>query len=73
VRYGAGRRERMIWPIFVFAFGLFGWIGFRFHRSWPALEPCSACHVVVPRDRSACEACRADFPLPEMKGTEVLA
>jgi len=73
VRYGAGRGERIVWPIFVFAFGLFGWIGYRCHRSWPALAPCPTCNAFVPRDRVECAACRAQFPLPALKGTEVFA
>ncbi|MCI0463180.1 MAG: hypothetical protein L0Z62_40050 [Gemmataceae bacterium] len=72
-RYGASWTERVVWPVFVFALGLPGWVGFRCARSWPVLEPCPACGAVVPRDRVPCARCAADFPLPARKGTEVFA
>jgi hypothetical protein len=72
-RYGASTKERILWTIFVFAFGIGGWIGYRFGRSWPALATCPTCGAVVPRDRIACAACQAEFPLPALKGTEVFA
>ncbi|HEY7153501.1 MAG TPA: hypothetical protein VH575_06050 [Gemmataceae bacterium] len=73
VRYGVGRAERIVWPLFVLLLGLPGWIGYRFGRSWPVLETCPACGGVVPRDRGDCARCAAEFPLPELKGTEVFA
>jgi hypothetical protein len=72
-RYGAARRERVVWTTFVFVLGLPGWVGFRFGRRWPVRECCPACGAVVPRDRADCAGCRAEFPLPERKGTEVFA
>ncbi len=72
-RYGATSAERFLWTLFVFAFGFFGWIGYRFARSWPTLIRCPACKVAVPSDRGACAACHADFPQPMPKGTEVFA
>ena len=73
VRYGAGRRERIAWPLFVLAFGLPGWIGYRFGRSWPLLETCPQCAADVPRDRDECCRCEMEFPRPALKGTEVFA
>jgi hypothetical protein len=73
VRYGVGRVERIVWPLFVLLLGLPGWIGYRFGRSWPVLETCPACGGVVPRDRRDCARCAAEFPLPALKGTEVFA
>lgn len=73
VRYGASRTERIIWPVFVLLFGLPGWIGFRFGRSWPVLEACPDCGVAVPRDRESCLRCTNDFPRPALRGTEVFA
>ncbi len=73
VRYRASRAERVAWPVFVLILGWPGWVGFRFARSWPVLESCSACGIVVPRDRIMCAACRVDFPLPARLGTEVFA
>jgi hypothetical protein len=62
-----------VWVVAVFLGGLPGFVGYRFHRHWPTLEKCPACGRSVPRDREACSACRAEFPLPELKGTEVFA
>lgn len=73
VRYGTGPRERIAWPLFVLVFGLPGWIGYRFGRSWPTLEECPRCGQVVPQNRVDCAACHADFPAPALKGTEVFA
>jgi hypothetical protein len=72
-RYGATRAERFVWPVFVFLFGLPGWVGFRFARPWPVREPCPACGAMVPRDRVPCAGCGAEFPLPARQGTEVFA
>ena len=73
VRYGAGRKERIIWPLFVLLLGLPGWIGYRFGRRWPVLETCPECGAVVPRDRMACARCEATFSRPALKGVEVFA
>lgn len=73
VRYGVSRTERIVWPLFVLLFGLPGWIGYRFGRSWPVLETCPDCGVTVPRDRESCLRCTNDFPRPALKGTEVFA
>jgi hypothetical protein len=73
VRYGVGRMERIAWPLFVMLFGVPGWFGYRFGRSWPVLEACPDCGVAVPRDREGCLRCTNDFPRPALKGTEVFA
>ncbi len=73
VRYGANRLERVLWPMFVLALGLPGWVGYRFGRAWPVLEACPACGAAVPRDRDGCAHCAAEFPRPALKGTEVFA
>jgi hypothetical protein len=72
-RYGASKGERIVWPLFVFAFGVAGWVGFRFGRSWPVLERCPACNTAVPQDREACAACEIAFPEPVLRGTEIFA
>lgn len=61
------------WATFVFFFGVPGWVAYRFHRSWPALEDCPGCHQPAPRDRTKCTECGALFPPPELHGTEVFA
>jgi hypothetical protein len=73
VRYGASRFEQIVWTLFVFVFGLPGWIGYRFGRTWPVLEACHACDAIVPRDRETCVRCFEEFPLPALRGTEVFA
>lgn len=73
LRYGAGRAERILWPLFVLLLGLPGWIGYRFGRRWPVLETCPNCGDAVPRDRGECARCTAAFPLPALQGTEVFA
>jgi hypothetical protein len=72
-RYGASRAECVAWPLFVLAFGLPGWLGYRFGRSWPALDRCPGCGARAPQDREACGRCEAEFPRPALVGTEVFA
>ena len=59
--------------VFAFIFGLPGWIAYRFHRTWPVLEECPACHQPSPRDREDCLDCGKAFPPPPLKGIEVFA
>jgi hypothetical protein len=73
VRFGASRPERVVWPLFVLALGLPGWVAYRFGRSWPMLQSCPACGAGVPRDRGDCVCRAAEFPRPALKGTEVFA
>jgi hypothetical protein len=73
MRYQVARSQRILWPLFVFLFGVPGWVGYLTCRSWPVLEPCPACGSIVPQDRLECAACQAGFPLPPRRGTEVLA
>jgi hypothetical protein len=73
VRYRTSKVERVVWPLFVFAFGVGGWVGFRFGRTWPVLERCPACNTDVPQDRETCAACEAAFPEPALQGTEIFA
>jgi hypothetical protein len=73
VRYPTAHLETVGWMVLVFVLGLPGWIGYRFARSWPALEICPECSDPAPQDRSVCAACGAEFPMPALKGTEVFA
>lgn len=73
MRYTSSLRYRILWTLFVFAFGLPGWIGYRYSRSWPSLATCPTCNAKVPDDRNACAACDAEFPAPAPKGTELFA
>ena len=61
------------WALFVFLFGVPGFIGYLLHKRWPVTEKCQHCHKVTPRDRDACLDCGTEFPLPAMKGIEVFA
>lgn len=71
--YGMPLGERAAWAGFVCLFGLQGWVGFRFHRAWPARSACPRCLTHTPRDRPACTSCGEPFPLPEPTGTEIFA
>jgi hypothetical protein len=59
------------WAVFAFLLGIPGWVAYRFHRAWPVLEECPACHQASPRDREACLDCGVAFPPPPLKGIEV--
>jgi hypothetical protein len=72
-RYAAGGAQRFIWPIFVFLFGIPGWVGYLTCRNWPVVERCPSCGASAPRDRFACAGCHAEFPMPVLRGTEVYA
>ncbi|HEY2410770.1 MAG TPA: hypothetical protein VGI40_00925 [Pirellulaceae bacterium] len=61
------------WAVFVYVMGIPGWIAYRFHRAWPVLEECPACHQPSPRDRQTCLDCGKAFPPPPPKGIEVFA
>jgi hypothetical protein len=63
----------LAWAVFNFLFGVPGWLAYRFHRVWPPMTPCPACHQPSPRDRVACSQCGAAFPPPVRKGIEVYA
>jgi len=60
-----------LWSVFVLVFGVPGYLAYRFHRTWPVLEPCPRCNERSPRDRDRCADCGATFPPPELKGIEV--
>jgi hypothetical protein len=62
-----------MWVGFVLLFGVPGYLGYRFHRVWPARLPCPSCGRRAPRDREACLVCGREFPSPAMKGIEVFA
>jgi len=70
-RFGLPNPEA--WAVFVFLFGVPGWIAYRFHRTWPVLEECPSCRQPSPRDREDCLDCGKTFPPPPLKGIEVFA
>jgi len=70
-QHGAGWTG--VWMAFVFLFGVPGFVGYLFHRTWAVRPACPACGEPVPRDRPSCIACGSDFPEPARKGIEVLA
>lgn len=59
------------WLLFVFLFGGLGYFGYRLHRRWPPMVPCSHCGRKSPRDRVACCRCGGEFPAPSPKGFEI--
>jgi hypothetical protein len=73
LRYGSIGTDRWLWPAFTFLLGLPGWVGYRYSRTWPALEPCPACGKTIPRDRFRCHSCQSELPTPPLVGTEVFA
>jgi hypothetical protein len=73
VLYQTSPAERIFWPLFVFFLGLPSWIGYRYCRKWPPLVVCPACHAAAPGASQACALCEQEFPLPEVKGTEIFA
>lgn len=62
-----------VWVGFVLLFGLPAFVGYLFHRRWPAEAACPACEATVPRDREACFACGEEFPTPAPTGVEIFA
>jgi len=72
-RYATSGLERTLWPLFVFLFGLPGWVAYRYGRSWPVLDRCPSCRKLVPCVCNRCAACQVEFPQPALKGTEVFA
>ncbi len=73
VRYGARGSERIIWPLFVLALGLPGWIGYRFGRTWPVLAACETCGATAPRTAETCNRCTTEFASSPRLGTELFA
>jgi hypothetical protein len=67
------QRGTWAWMALVFLFGLPGWLGYLWHRRWPALAACPACGREAPRDRVDCAGCHAEFPLPSLTGAELFA
>jgi hypothetical protein len=72
-RYASTGRERWLWSVFAFLFGLPGWIGYRYSRAWPVLEACPGCGSDIPLDQLRCGACRSEIAKPVLLGTEVFA
>jgi hypothetical protein len=67
------QRGTLVWMAFVFLFGVPGWLGYLWHRRWPALASCPSCGRAAPRDREVCARCREEFPRPSVTGMEVFA
>jgi hypothetical protein len=61
------------WAVFVFLFGVPGWLAHRWHRAWPVIEACDECQRPVPHDRETCVACGALFRPAPLSGAEVFA
>ena len=71
--FGLPGREQAAWAVFVFLFGIPGYVGYRLHRRWPLRAECPNCHARAPRDREACARCEAVFPVEPLRGIEVFA
>jgi hypothetical protein len=59
------------WAVFVFLFGISGYLAYLCHRRWPVREECGECQQAAPRDRESCAFCDTLFPAPEPKGVEI--
>ncbi len=62
-----------VWPVFVFLWGLPGWVGYRFGRHWPALERCADCGRPAPVNHAACQRCDTPLPTPAPRDVEIFA
>ncbi len=62
-----------LWWLMVFLFGPMGLLAYWLQQKQAMLEPCTSCDQIVPRDRGACAACGAEFPVPKLRGTEIFA
>jgi hypothetical protein len=61
------------WVVFVFLFGVPGFLAYLVEHRRAKLEACSQCDEIVPRDREVCAACDAEFAPPARIGTEIFA
>ncbi len=61
------------WAVFVFLFGVFGMVGYLFHRVQAARVACDQCQTPVRRNRADCSFCGASFATPRRLGTEIFA
>jgi hypothetical protein len=66
-------RGAFAWAVFVLLLGVPGYVGYLLHRNWPTKEVCQHCGKTSPRDRDTCLHCHTAFPVPAMKGIEILA
>jgi hypothetical protein len=67
------RRGTVLWAVFVFLFGLPGFLAYLVEHRRVKLEACSHCGEIVPRDRETCAACNVEFAPPARIGTEIFA
>jgi hypothetical protein len=62
-----------VWCTFVALLGLPAFLAYVIQHRRPMMESCTACSLVVPRDRDVCAACKTPFPAPPLAGTEIFA
>jgi hypothetical protein len=67
------RSHTALWAVTVFVLGVPGLLAYMIYYGFPRRVPCPACGQPTPQRRDACAACRAPFPAPALKGTEVFA
>jgi hypothetical protein len=61
------------WAVFVFLFGVAGFLAYLAEHRRAKLEACRQCGEIVPRDREACAACATEFRPSPRVGTEIFA
>jgi hypothetical protein len=69
----SGNAPSISWMLFVFLFGIPGFLGYFWHRRRPARLACPACGTAVPRDRDDCARCGTLYPAPAPNGLEIFA
>jgi hypothetical protein len=69
----SGNAPSIAWILFVFLFGIPGFLGYLWHRRWPVRLACPACGTDAPRDRDSCAPCGKPFPAPAPNGLEIFA
>jgi hypothetical protein len=61
------------WSVFIFLFGISGFLAYWLEHRRPKMEACPECGQIVPRDRDVCAACRSPFAPALPVGTEIFA
>ncbi|MCA9094166.1 MAG: hypothetical protein KDA68_11805 [Planctomycetaceae bacterium] len=70
---GNGWGEAIGWGLVGFCFGVSGIAGYLIHRRWGVRVRCPSCGRDVLLLGEKCSGCAAEFPQPELVGTEVFA
>jgi hypothetical protein len=64
-------KRAVAWAAFVLAFNVAGLITFRLVTDWPVRVRCPQCNRKRPVEENLCPHCRAPWPTPISRGTEI--